>query len=240
VARSDILKILIVEDEGVAARRLERLTREFYGKNLESITCIETLKGSEEFLSQNSIDLLLLDLNLNGDDGFQLLKLAVSGSFQTIVVSANTDRALPAFEYGVLDFVPKPVESSRLWKAFERLAQSSDSRAHTKYLALRLYGSIELIPVGDILYLKGADDYVEIHCRNGSMHLHSKSLEALEKILPVRFVRIHKSYIVDKDNIVRIHVQGGGKYEVELTNREILPLSRTRYKESGLSLDCVN
>jgi two-component system, LytTR family, response regulator LytT len=147
----------------------------------KSIACIETLKGSEDFLSQNSIDLLLLDLNLNGDDGFQLLKLAVSGCFQTIVVSANTDRALAAFEYGVLDFVPKPVESFRLWKAFERLSHFSDSRDHTKFLALRFYGSIELIPVSDILYLKGADDYAELHCRNGAMHLHSKSLESLEK-----------------------------------------------------------
>jgi two-component system, LytTR family, response regulator LytT len=169
-----------------------------------------------------------------------LLKLAAAGSFQTIVVSANTDRALAAFEYGVLDFVPKPVESSRLWKAFERLSQPSDSRHHAKFLALRFYGSIELIPVDDILYLKGADDYAEIHSRNGAVHLHSKSLEALEKILPSRFVRIHKSYIIDKDSILRIHVQSGGKYEVELTTKEMLPLSRARYKELKLLFDSTS
>jgi DNA-binding LytR/AlgR family response regulator len=234
------LKILIVEDERVAARRLERLTREFFNNELESVACIETLRGSEEFLTQNSIDLLLLDLNLNGDDGFQLLKLAVSGSFQTIVVSANTDRALAAFEYGVLDFVPKPVKSSRLWKAFERLSQSSDSRHQAKFLALRFYGSIELISVDNILYLKGADDYAEIHCGNGAMHLHSKSLESLEKILPDRFVRIHKSYIVDKKSILRIHVQSGGKYEVELNTKEILPLSRARYKDLNLIFNSMS
>ena len=94
------MRILIVEDEKVAARGLERLLRELLGKKITSLKIQGNITASEYFLMDNPIDLLLLDLNLNGEDGFELLKSALAGSFQTIIVSANTDRALQAFEHG--------------------------------------------------------------------------------------------------------------------------------------------
>lgn len=226
------MKILIVEDEAVAARRLERLVREFFGDQAESVVCKTTLQGSEDYLGETVVDLLLLDLNLNGEDGFKLLQEAVAGRFQTIIVSANTDRALTAFEYGVQDFVPKPVDRERLFKALERLrSRISREESPAKVFAVRKYGEVELIPMEEVLFLQGADDYAEIHCQNGSVHLHSKTLEAMESILPSRFIRIHKSYIVDRDHICRVHLHGAGKYEIELKNGQRLPLSRSRYKE---------
>jgi two-component system response regulator LytT len=223
---------LIVEDERVAARRLERLTREILGEKLVSVKCIESLRNSEVFLSKHSIDILLLDLNLSGQDGFELLKRAVAEPFQTIVVSANTDRALEAYEYGVLDFVPKPFDKNRLIKAFERMERIDNISDHvTKMLVVRNQGRLQIVPVEQVNYLQGAGDYVEIHLQDGSSLLHSKSLETLTKILPDSFVRIHKSYITDLHRITNLRIYGGGKYECELTDGTILPVSRTRYKE---------
>lgn len=226
------MNVLIVEDERVAARRLERLTREILGEKLASVKCIESLRNSEVFLLKHSIDILLLDLNLNGQDGFELLKRAVAEPFQTIVVSANTDRALEAYEYGVLDFVPKPFDKNRLIKAFERMERIDNIGDHmTKMLVVRNQGRLQIVPVEQVNYLQGAGDYVEIHLQDGSSLLHSKSLETLKKILPDSFVRIHKSYITDLHRITNLRIYGGGKYECELTDGTILPVSRTRYKE---------
>lgn len=226
------MNVLIVEDERVAARRLERLTREILGEKLTSVKCIESLRNSEIFLLKHSIDILLLDLNLSGQDGFELLKKAVAEPFQTIVVSANTDRALEAYKYGVLDFVPKPFDKNRLMKAFERLERVDNISEHTaRMLVVRNQGRLQIISVEQVNYLQGAGDYVEIHLQDGSSLLHSKSLETLKKILPDSFVRIHKSYITDLHRITNLRIYGGGKYECELTDGTILPVSRTRYKE---------
>lgn len=226
------MNVLIVEDERIAARRLERLTKEILGDRLTSVKCIESLHNSEAFLSNHSVDVLLLDLNLNGLDGFELLKRAVAEPFQTIVVSANTDRAIEAYNYGVLDFVPKPFDKIRLMKAFERLEQvDTVSNTGASVLIVRNQGRLQIVPVEQVKYLQGAGDYVEIHLEDGSYLLHSKSLEALVRILPESFVRIHKSYIADLNRIIRLKIFGGGKYECELNDGTNLPVSRTRYKE---------
>jgi two-component system response regulator LytT len=226
------MKILIVEDEKVAARRLVRLVREILGDKVTLLECRETLDQAQRFIDQHVIDILLLDLNLNGESGFDLLQRAAAESFETIIVSANTDRAIEAYEYGVLDFIPKPFEKERLMRAFERLEKASrPAEEPAQVLVVRNQGRLQLIPVGDVHYLKGAGDYAEVHLRNGSLTLHSKSLEALERILPSYFSRTHKSYIVDMRDVTGVRVHGGGKYEVELKDGKVLPLSRGRYKE---------
>lgn len=223
---------LIVEDEGVTARRLERMTREVMGARIQSLTVKDTLEGSEEFLFDHPIDVLLLDLNLSGKNGFDLLKSAASGSFQTIVISGNIDRAIEAFDYGVVDFVPKPFDLDRLKKAFDRLVPSERKGGPpAKYLSIRKHAKVELIPLEQVNYFQGAGDYVEVHLKNGRMELHSKTLETLSVLLPDQFERIHKSYIADLREMKHIHLHGGGKYEMELKSGHKLPISRRKYKE---------
>jgi two-component system response regulator LytT len=222
------MRILIAEDESLAARRLERIVTDFLGTRVEALAVKESLQDAEEYLFEKPIDLLLLDLNLNGEDGYGLLKLAASGSFQTIVVSANTDRALEAFQYGVLDFVPKPYEADRLRAALARMDLAGAARPAAKYLSVRKHGKVELIPVDKVAWLAGAGDYVEVHLADGRMELHSKTLEALGAVLPPHFERIHKSYVADMRLMRRIVLQGAGKYALELQGGALLPISRTK------------
>jgi two-component system, LytTR family, response regulator LytT len=224
------MKILIVEDERLVARRLERLTREILGGMVEDITVLESLPAGENHLFERPIDLLLLDLNLNSKDGFELLKLASSGGFQTIIVSANTDRAIEAFQYGVVDFVPKPYEADRLRIALDRALAKERSGSPAKFLTIRKFGRVELIPLETVHYFRGAGNYVEIHLSDGRMELHSKSLEALETMLPARFERIHKSYLVDMRAMKGIRILGPGKYEMEIVDGSRIPLSRRHYR----------
>ena len=224
--------VLIVEDERVAARRLERLIREIFDDRLKEIIKIETLPEALKYVEYRKIDLLLLDLNLNGQDGFELLKDVLSRSFQTIVVSASTDRAIEAYEYGVLDFIPKPFEKQRLIKALERIEGATIKRDDsTKHLMVKSHGNLTVLNIKDVLYIKGAGDYSEIHLLNKEIYLHSKSLESLLATLPTSFIRVHKSYITDIKFISNIKIHGAGKYECQLKNGEEIPLSRSRYKD---------
>ena len=92
------MHILIVEDEARIARRLERMCCAILGDSAASVTLAGTLSEAMALIINNPVDLLLLDLNLSGDDGFELLRQAVAGSFHTIIISAYKEQAITAFE----------------------------------------------------------------------------------------------------------------------------------------------
>jgi two-component system, LytTR family, response regulator LytT len=224
------MRILIVEDEQPIAEDLQELCRKLLGDRLEVVHVELTLGNAREYLAQKRIDLLLLDLNLSGRNGFDLLKEAVSYSFHTIVVSANIDRAIEAFEYGVIDFVPKPYSEERVAKALDRCDHSELFQNHgVKFLSVRKTGGIRLVAIADLMYVKGANVYSELVSRNGDKELYDKTLDDLSRILPGNFFRIHKSYIVDTTAVKDVIVRGSGKYAIALHSQEILPVSRTRY-----------
>ncbi len=226
------MNILIVEDESRIAKRIERMTRDILGNALGSVTHIDALEEALAFIENASLDLVLLDLNLNGDDGFDLLTSAVSGSFHTIIISAYKDQAIAAFEYGVLDFVPKPFNRDRLEQALNRAFAKEKVVANpVKYLAVKKRHSIQLVPVDDVIYVKGAGAYSELFMVNGKKELHDKSLEKLEQLLSDSFERIHKSYMVKMSEVKEIVVSSGSKYMARLKNGDSLPIGRTKYKD---------
>ena len=225
------MNILIVEDESRIAKRVERMTRDFFGNALQSLTHINTLQEALKFIQKSSIDLLLLDLNLNGDDGFDLLTTAVSGSFHTIIVSAYKDQAIAAFEYGVIDFVPKPFNRERLEQALNRsITKEKAATSRVKFLAVKKRQRIQLIPIEELVYIKGAGAYTELFLTDGTKELHDKSLEKLEQLL-ASFERIHKSYLVRMSEIREIRVKSGSKYMAELKHGALIPIGRTKYKD---------
>jgi DNA-binding LytR/AlgR family response regulator len=224
------MRILIVEDEPLIAQRLERMCRELLGTVLKGVMHASRIDESENLLADASIDLLLLDLNLAGANGMEILKTSVAGSFHTVIVSAYTERAIEAYEFGVLDFVPKPFRRERLALALDRARGARGRSDHaTKFLAARSHGRIELVRVDDVLYARGAGAYSELHLAGGRSILHDKSLERLTKVLPPIFNRIHKSYLVRLSEVVALHVKPGSRYTAELGNGLKLPIGRTGY-----------
>jgi DNA-binding LytR/AlgR family response regulator len=225
------MRLLIVEDEPLIAQRLERFCREILGDAMTAPHTSESLSATEAWLKENTADVLLLDLNLGGADGMALLRRSVAGSFHTVIVSANTDRALEAFEYGVLDFVPKPFTKERLAQALGRATDAGARAGAAKYLAVKKSGRVELVAVADVLYVQGAGNYSELVLTDGRRELHDKTLERLAAVLPPQFERIHKSFLVRLGAIRALHASEGSHYEAELKNGLSLPVGRTRYKE---------
>lgn len=222
------MHVLIVEDEPMVARRLQRFTESI----LEEDVCIDAAEQPEaarDTLFEEEVDVLLLDLNLRGEDGFDLLKTSVSGSFHTIVVSAYTDRAIEAFELGVLDFVGKPFGRERLAEAFRRIkAPETRSAPPAKRLAVRKGGDVVLIDVGRVRRVQAAGSYSELILTGGTTELHDKPLSRLAALLPEDFVRIHRSHIARLSMIDRLRAHEGSRYDVRLDDGTTLPVGRTR------------
>jgi two-component system response regulator LytT len=219
------MKIAIVEDEAVVARRLARMVQEILPD--ARIEVRPDFDSAQELLASKSLDVLLLDLNLGGRDGFRLLEAAAAGAFRTIVVSAHKEEALRAFDYGVADFVAKPFTRERLRLALERVSgQAPLPPGETRYLVVRKGRDTLTLPIARLVYARGADDYSALHLEDASVHLHEKSLSELAAMLPPRFRRIHRSYLVDMDRVASLRSGPGGRLHVVLAGDTALPVGR--------------
>ena len=220
------MRVVIVEDEPMVARRLERVTREVLGARLHSVHCVSTIDSAGGQLARGEESVLLLDLQLSGEDGFDVLRRAMAEPCSTIVVSANTNRALEAFELGVVDFVPKPFTAGRLALAFERLVERRGTE-RTRYLAVSVAGRIDLIPLDEVVAVHGDDDYSSIETVRGERRLHKRTLAHLETLLPGTFQRVHRSHIVNLVHARQIRINPSGGRSLLLANGSEVPVSRS-------------
>lgn len=225
------MNTLIVEDEAVVARRLCRMVARCLNITPQDVVMKQSLAEARLWLSEQRADVLFLDLNLAGQDGFDLLAEAVAGPQHTIVVSANTDRAMEAFEYGVLDFIGKPFDIERVGKALQRLHANTAPHERLRFLTVRGHKGLERIPIKQIIAIHGAGDYAELELADGRRLLHDKSLTRLAQILPKDFRRIHRSHILRVDQVRHFQCQPGSRYVVELRNGDTLPVGRKRAAE---------
>jgi len=224
------MKIFIAEDEKVALRRLVRQVEEILPGNEISTFC--EIDEVLSVLTAQTPDLLILDLNLNGQDGFDILKNTEENKFETIVVSANVERALEGFnDLGIVYFVHKPYEIEQFEKALQKFMGKRNRIKKNREILIKDGSKRFNVSIDDILYISGSGDWREIHCKNGKTYLDCRSLEKFDEILPDNFIRIHNSYLVDKNDIVQTIVQSGGKYMAVLSNGDELKVSRAKYKE---------
>jgi DNA-binding LytR/AlgR family response regulator len=191
----------------------------------------ETYEAASAQIAALTFDVMLLDLKLQERDGMELLAQSACESFHTVIVSANTDQALRAFEYGVVDFISKPFTLERVEQALRRVQPGGRAAHFARCLGVRKHGRVELISIDDVLYIEGADKYSEIVLKNGRRELHGKTLAAFEAVLPATFSRIHKSFIVRLSAVTRIYALEGGRHEAELKNGLRLPVGRSRFQE---------
>ena len=197
------MRILIVEDEPLVAQRLERLVREVLGAELQSLRAAATLDVAIAQLDKVDDTVLLLDLNLAREDGFSLLRRALAEPWATIVVSGSTERALEAFELGVVDFVAKPFTVERLEIALQR-AHERRGGERTRHLAVAYAGHVELVPLAEVVAIHGDDDYSSVELTNGQRRLHKRTLTELENLLPKEFLRVHRSHIANLKHVRRL------------------------------------
>lgn len=239
-------KILIVEDEKPARVYLEKLIRQIY-PNLQIAAVAEDAETAVELIADIRPDIVFLDIELPGKNGFTLLEECRPVSFEVIFTTAFTDYALRAFEYFALGYLVKPVEAALLQKTLDRTLERLNSRKMDEKIELMLRmvqtrdephktlplptrNGFELVHTEQIVYCRSDGNYTVFYLRDKRSIMVSKQLGAYEKILPARtFVRIHAQYIVNLACVMKYSKGSGGSITLD-TGGE-LPVSANRKQE---------
>jgi two-component system LytT family response regulator len=232
--RPTLIRALVVDDEPLARRNVTVLLRgdphigsiEECGSGVEAVESIRTWKP----------DLVFLDVQMPECGGFDVLELLGADLPRTIIfVTAYDEYALRAFEAGALDYLLKPFDDARFRRALHR---AKDKLAHyaplqpqsARRLLVRSPGRLLFVNVADIDWIEAASYYACIHVGRDT-HVIRRTLSELEKDLgDEKFIRIHRSIIVNLDRIQGLELQSGGEYEVLLKSDVRLRLSR-RYRK---------
>jgi len=228
------VRAIIIDDEPLARDGLRLLLAEHTeievvgeaGNGREALALIDQLRP----------DLLLIDVQMPQMSGLELAAHVAATYPQPpafIFVTAYDEFALGAFDVHALDYVLKPIDEHRFAQAIRR-ARLQGQRAPAK-LAIRDGDALTFIPIDDIDWIEAADYYVEIHA-GGRTHLHRETLQRLQTRLdPERFVRIHRSRLVNRDRVREIRWENRGEMVVVTTNGVSLRVARScRAKLSAL------
>jgi two-component system LytT family response regulator len=232
------MKAIIIDDEKRARVSLSLLLQE-YCPQVTIVAECENLPEGVKAIRKHQPDIVLLDIEMPGHSGLELLDFFDENevNFSIIFTTAYNEYALKAFKFSAVDYLLKPIIPEELAEAVERVAKQKQRfenfRAFKENLQQETLTKIA-VPSGNtllfldtdkIMYIKGEGAYSEVFCSDGSKQLVSRNLKNFEDILcsDSRFLRIHKSYIVNFNFVVAFNKSDGGS--IELENKAQIPVS---------------
>ncbi len=243
-------RAVLVDDEELAIKRLQRLLKE--EPAVEIVGTAENGRKAVELVEESKPDLLFLDIQMPGLNGFDVIR-RLSHKPVVIFTTAYDEYALKAFETSAVDYLLKPVEKDRLHKAIEKLAmlraaggggelgrrldlllhtlESRPSESYLTHIPAKIGERILVFPVADISFFYASDKYTFLVTGEKEYIIDRPLAELQERLDPRRFVRIHRSAIVNVDQVKEIVSLIGGRYLCRLKQsaRE-LPVSRSMVK----------
>jgi two-component system LytT family response regulator len=240
---------LIVDDEDLARHVL----RELLQAHPEIRILAECANGFEavKAIAEHKPDLVFLDIQMPKLTGFDVLEL-IETDIAVVFVTAYDQYAMRAFEVHAVDYLLKPIGRERFEEALGRarkrigekkppaLELAAAARAPQQFLermVVRDGTRVTLIPVAKLDYVEAQDDYVAL-ASQGKKHLKQQTIASVEAGLdPERFVRIHRSYIVNFERVVRIEPYGKDSRLAILADGSRLPVSRAGYARLKSLLD---
>ena len=233
------VRVLVVDDEPLGRMRVEDLLRrepgvEIAGTAADGVAAVEAIRALTP-------DLVFLDVQMPGKDGFEVVReIGPEAMPATIFVTAYDQYAVRAFDVQALDYVLKPIDRRRFQAALDRAREhlrKSEARppGPLTRLLVRSGDRTQVLKIDDVDWVESADNYVRLHAL-GQAHFLRETLTHLRSRLdPARFVRIHRSAVVNVDRIRSLYPLFHGDQMVVLHDGTELPLSR-RYRQELESL----
>jgi len=237
---SEPITVLIVDDEEPA----RALVRELLADYPQFIVAGECANGFEavKAVAEHQPDLLFLDIQMPKLDGFEVLDL-LDPKPKVVFVTAYDEYAIRAFEVHAVDYLLKPYSASRFAEvvahAEEMVRRGSSSNAAgaaaaarkpLQRIAFRESGTIDVVPVQRIDYIEAQDDYVHVYSR-GRKYIKQQTLGELEALLdPTRFLRVHRSYVVNLESLARVEPYAKDSRVALLKDGTRVPISRAGYE----------
>ena len=234
-------KIILIDDEPLARVLVREYLEDF--PELEVVAeCGDGFEGLKA-IALHQPDLLFLDIQMPKINGFEMLEL-VSEQPAVIFTTAYDEYALKAFETNALDYLLKPFSKERFQQAINKWLQNPTKDSASKValteipnkqpeeqnrIVIKDGSEISIIPTSELEYLEAYDDYVKIH-HKGKVHLKKKTMNYFEQLLnPAIFIRIHRSYILNINELAKIESFEKNSYLAILRSGKRIPISRTAY-----------
>jgi two-component system LytT family response regulator len=244
------IRTLIIDDEPLARRNLRLLLER--DRQIEILDECRNGREAVEAIETHAPDLIFLDIQMPEMDGFDVLGCVGTEHIQAVIfVTAFDQYALKAFEVHALDYLLKPFDDERFTHALQRAKAQIEAREinqlSKKLLALleerkgappsedyltrlmiKVSGRVVLLKVDEIDFIEADGNYAKLHVGSKAHLLREKMNDLEERLDPAKFVRIHRSIIVNLDRIKELHPHFNGDYIVVLEDGRQLRLSRTR------------
>jgi two-component system LytT family response regulator len=237
---SKTIRALIVDDEELSRKNLQYAIEEH--KNWVIAAQASSVANARLVLATENIDVIFLDIQMPRESGLQLAQELSNQAEPPLIifVTAFNEHAIEAFELHALDYLLKPLNDTRLAQALERAASMMSLQQQANYgkalrhyveegnnteqgvqkywqqVSVRSVGKIETVPLTDVLWIEAQGNYMQLHTETRAI-LYRASMARLEQHLdPAIFLRIHRSTIIRKDQIVSIHVAADNNYRMIL------------------------
>ncbi len=197
-----MIKYLIIDDEHIAHDIIKGYCDLLPNTELMK-HCYDAIEALE-YLSNNKVDLIFLDLNMPKLKGFEFLKTLASPP-KVIVTTAYSEFALEGFELNVVDYLLKPFSFERFLKAINKVvgstssskpSSSTENEAATKRIFLRQNKSYIQLDIDTILYIEAAGNYTKIIAANETITIREKISDIIETLASTDFMQVHKSFAV--------------------------------------------
>ncbi len=218
------MKSIIVEDEVMARKSIETLCSKVDAINIVGI--YEDAESALTGLEKQEVDLIFLDIDMPGMSGLELLD-KISVLPQIIFTTGNKEYAYDAYEYEVTDFLTKPITQPRFLKAIEKAISNQDklnaiAHASTQNeIYIKADGRFVRLAYDDIFYFENVGDYVKVVSSHGNFIIHGSMKSIDNRIAHPRFLKVHRSYIVNMDKIKDI------EDNTIVIEKKVIPVSRS-------------
>jgi two-component system, LytTR family, response regulator len=225
------IRTLIVDDEALARRSLASLLQA--EADFEVVGECADGEAALRAVAERAPEVLFLDVQMPGMDGFNLLgALGRERAPAVVFVTAFEQFAVRAFEAQALDYLMKPFRRERFQACLERVRQHHRARSQASASAatrpdrmvVKCGDRLVFIPLESLDYVRAAANYVRLHVAEASYQVRERMAALEARLPPERFMRIHRSYIVNLDALKELHRAGDGEYLVAVRGGRHLPV----------------
>ena len=240
-----MITAILVDDESINNSNLAALLKR-YCNDIDVIATATSADEAKDYILALTPDVVFLDIEMPGKNGFDLLRAIKKPGFEVIFVTAYDSYGIMAIKFSALDYLLKPINIGELKRAVERIEHLVSTRKqnyrldnmlelldkkqldHQQKIALPTQKETFLVPVKDIVRCESSNNYTTVFLTDGAAHLISRPLYEYDELLqPYGFLRCHQSHLVNKAHITSILNEDAGYLIMDHTDQKI-PIAKQR------------
>jgi two-component system, LytTR family, response regulator len=237
----------IIDDEPKVGASLQKIIEKYLSKRIRVAFVATSVKEAIPQINRHKPHLVFLDIEMPGENGFDLFNHFESPGFKVVITTAHKEYAINAIKHSALDYLLKPIHHEELLELVKKIEKQDIERPfkfqletlisnlnHTNVAVTKIpfptHTGIEFVKVNNIVYCQAENTYAYIHTSLNETILVTRTLKAVEEMLPENmFLRIHKSYLVNV-NYVKSFSRSGGQ-GIVLENGLLLPVSGEKARD---------